>query len=322
MQKLGRKLLITIILAVVIYLLLGIYSNSNEQRESFADFEWQFLPIILLLAFFNYITRFSRWVFYCRKLCFSVEKGQNITIFGTGLLMTLTPGKSGELVKSYLLKESYSIPISCSAPIVLAERITDFIAVLLLSGVGFFVYSFSKAQLLSYGLYIVGAFVFLILVTVILIFTIKKNKIKVPFFASILDWIHHFLTTTRSLLEFRQMIIALGLSIPAWFGECLGFYYTLNSFNVELPLTTSVFIYAFATIVGAVTFLPGGLGGTEASMTGLIVSFGISRGKAVASTIVIRACTLWFAALVGVVCFVAYNVLKPKQRKSAHEVSV
>ena len=45
--------------------------------------------------------------------------------------------------------------------------------------------------------------------------------------------------------------------------------------------------------------LPGGLGTTEASMTGLLVFHDIPLSAAATATILIRACTLWFAVLVG-----------------------
>ena len=45
--------------------------------------------------------------------------------------------------------------------------------------------------------------------------------------------------------------------------------------------------------------MPGGLGPTEASMSGLLVLGGMGLPDAVGSTFVIRVCTLWFAVAVG-----------------------
>ena len=62
------------------------------------------------------------------------------------------------------------------------------------------------------------------------------------------------------------------------------------------------FIYAAMTVAGALSFLPGGLGVTEAGMLALLTTFGtgIARGTAAAATFVTRACTLWFAVGIGV----------------------
>ena len=46
--------------------------------------------------------------------------------------------------------------------------------------------------------------------------------------------------------------------------------------------------------------LPGGLGATEASLTGLLLLLKIPKDISVASTIIIRVATLWFAVILGV----------------------
>ena len=47
--------------------------------------------------------------------------------------------------------------------------------------------------------------------------------------------------------------------------------------------------------------LPGGLGITEGSMTGLLMKTAMPRFHAVASTLLFRLCTLWFGVMVGAV---------------------
>jgi len=47
--------------------------------------------------------------------------------------------------------------------------------------------------------------------------------------------------------------------------------------------------------------LPGGIGGTEASMIGILKFMGISYADGLPAVILIRLCTLWLAVLVGVV---------------------
>ena len=49
--------------------------------------------------------------------------------------------------------------------------------------------------------------------------------------------------------------------------------------------------------------LPGGIGLTEVSLTGLLLSLTActDKGEAAAATIIVRLCTLWFAVLVGII---------------------
>ncbi|SVB82011.1 uncharacterized protein METZ01_LOCUS234865, partial [marine metagenome] len=67
------------------------------------------------------------------------------------------------------------------------------------------------------------------------------------------------------------------------------------------PITQALPIYAAATLVGAVSALPGGLVGTEGSMIALLQQSGVSRSVASSGTLLVRLVTLWFAVAVGLV---------------------
>jgi uncharacterized protein (TIRG00374 family) len=47
--------------------------------------------------------------------------------------------------------------------------------------------------------------------------------------------------------------------------------------------------------------LPGGIGGTEAGMIGLLAFLGVSYENALPAVILVRLCTLWLAIFVGAV---------------------
>ena len=51
--------------------------------------------------------------------------------------------------------------------------------------------------------------------------------------------------------------------------------------------------------MGAFTFLPGGIGLTEASMTGILVATGMDASSASAATLITRVATLWWGVAVG-----------------------
>jgi uncharacterized protein (TIRG00374 family) len=68
-----------------------------------------------------------------------------------------------------------------------------------------------------------------------------------------------------------------------------------------LPLATAVFIYAFAMLIGGISFLPGGLGSSEAVMIGLLVMNGFPEAAAVTATLICRLATLWFAVGLGAI---------------------
>jgi uncharacterized protein (TIRG00374 family) len=74
-------------------------------------------------------------------------------------------------------------------------------------------------------------------------------------------------------------------------------------------LLVATFIFAASTLFGLVSFLPGGLGVSEASSTALLVLLArpLAQGTAAAATIVIRFCTLWFGVSLGVLALLLFE---------------
>ena len=65
-----------------------------------------------------------------------LTRGRSLVIYLAGLSMSITPGKVGEVLRSTLLKASDDVPFTRTAPIVVADRLTDLGALVVLSLVG------------------------------------------------------------------------------------------------------------------------------------------------------------------------------------------
>jgi uncharacterized protein (TIRG00374 family) len=172
------------------------------------------------------------------------------------------------------------------------------------------------------GLIITIGVVFVLLVLAI---SSKKVSYKVigfferfGFFSKISHRVHTAYDSIYQMVRFRGLMVTLFYSIVAWFFECTGFFIVVNSFGVEnlmhIDIFVSTFIYGFATIAGAVTMLPGGLGATDASIAFLLVSMkNVSQNIAVAATLLIRVATLWFAVVVGIISTLYYQKITHKK---------
>jgi uncharacterized protein (TIRG00374 family) len=289
----------------------------SELLIAFGQYNWIMFPVVLMLSFCNYLTRFFKWEYYLKVLKIEIDRKMSFLIFLSSFIMSVTPGKIGEVFKSYLLKEYNGTSISRSAPIVFAERITDFISLVLLSLIGALMYGFGTTLIIGIGLFFI--FVVIIISSKRLSYSIIGFFEKFQFFARFSHKIHTAYDSIYQMVQFKQLIVTVFLSILAWFFECMGFYLVLNGFGIEnltnVTIFVATFIYGFATIAGAVTMLPGGLGTTDASITGLLVLLQIPKNFAVASTLLIRAATLWFAVIVGIAAVIFY------QRVSHRKVS-
>jgi uncharacterized protein (TIRG00374 family) len=106
----------------------------------------------------------------------------------------------------------------------------------------------------------------------------------------------------RVLLETRLLLGMTVLSAFSWFFECLAAYVCVRGLRLDLSLVDTVVVFSLGSLAGALSFLPGGLGVAEGSMTGLIQVLGeVPKAAAVAATVLIRLATLWFAVALGLV---------------------
>ena len=305
LNKIKNKILISLAIAGVVYLGFTIYANFDNVISAFSFFNWMWLPVLLLLSFANYFVRFLKWDYYLSITKVKVGKIDSFSIFMSGLIMSITPGKMGELLKSYLVKQIKNIPISKTAPIIFAERITDSTSLMFISIIG--AYSF------SYG---TGIIIIITVLLAILLVIISNKRIALPmlklleknsFLNKHLEKIHNAYESSYQLLRPMPLFYMTLVSLISWSFECLSYYLILIIFKMDVSLMWSSFSYAFATMVGAISMLPGGLGVTEGSLTFLGISKGFPKEVAVASTFIIRVVTLWFAVLVGIVSVSFYQ---------------
>jgi uncharacterized protein (TIRG00374 family) len=116
------------------------------------------------------------------------------------------------------------------------------------------------------------------------------------------------LTLARACLTPRRLLLGFLLGAAAWGAEAFGFGWLLRSLGHPLDLPVAVSIYALSMLAGALSFMPGGLGGSEAAMVLLLKMLGVPLSAAVAATLLIRLATLWFAVLLGIIALLTRSL--------------
>jgi glycosyltransferase 2 family protein len=285
-----------------------IWGDVGSVSQELARFHWWVFPLALALAFTNYLIRFLKWQYYLSLLRIRIPWGESFLVFLSSLMLTVTPGKLGEVLKSYLLKRSRSIAMSITAPIVVAERLTDLLALIGLTLIGLSTYRFGlEATLASLGL-VLACLLSLSMPSVAFKFLDFLGRI--PLIRRFTPKLRIAYQSMRTMVTPRPLFFCTFLSMGAWWLECLAFYLVISGFEASSPsLLAATFLYAFTTILGALSFIPGGLGVTEGSMSVGLVQMGMlaTSSHAVAATVIIRFATLWFAVALGVIAFTFYR---------------
>ncbi len=315
LQKHGRKIFLSIILAVVVYAALLLISDAEKLVAAVKNFRWELLPAIVGLTLFNYALRFVKWHWYLGVVGVkNLRWLDSLLIFLAGFSMTLTPGKAGEFLKAFLVKQRADAPVATTSPIILAERLTDGLALLILASFGLLIFDSPQVRLVLIGVVLGAALIVALVQRRGLGERVMTGLERAPLLAARMHHIRAFYASAYQLLQFKALALAIGLGIVSWAGECFALALIVVGLGIPFSWTLvalSAFAMGFATLAGSLLLVPGGLGVAEASIDGLLLAFGrapwlpegtITQPMAAAATLMIRFATLWFGWLLGLVC--------------------
>lgn len=322
---LTRKIILSLVGALILYVALALWSDWGKLSAALMDFPWSWMPAVIGLTLVNYVGRLVKWQWYLKLLGVPIAHGDSRRIFGVGMLMVMTPGKAGEFLKSYMVKNVTGTPMSVTAPAVLAERLTDGLAMLVLASIGLFAYPFVTARWAA-TIVFVGAVVGITIIQIRpLALPLLDFGRRLPVAKRFTQQLFAFYESSYLIFRPRNLLIALSIGIVSWAAEGVAYYLVLVGFGAPAgaeSLLLAIFIFCISTVIGALFAMPGGLGGVEGSMVFLSTSLlGLGLAPATAAALLTRFCTLWMGVGIGVVSFALWSHLlagaEQIQRQSA-----
>ena len=308
--NLYRHVLLPSLVGSTIFAILVVIAGARSFSEHITDFPVSLVPAILALSLGNYVLRALRWVIYLRVLEPHVRIPVLVRVFVAGLSMSASPGKIGEFLKAVWLNGLSGVPVPRTAAAVLWERFVDLGAVILLA-LGAVTMAVWAPPLLG-GMVGLGALVLFLALVVPAVRRRVTGLLRHPRLSRMAVGYDAF----GALASPRVLALAVPLSVAAWFLEGLSLWLILDALGVDLPIYQAVALYALATLAGAISLLPGGLGSTEAVMVGLLVAASASGSVATTATVLVRAATLWFAIALGLMLLpLVFRDLRSAQRR-------
>ncbi len=310
-SKWEKGLIWSVISAVILYLAIVFYSGADQFLTALNSLPLWLIPALLLVIFFGYILRFIRWQWYLKTMGYSVPIKSSFQIFLASFALTASPGKAGESIKSLFLKRRHNIPISPTLAGLFCERFTDALSVVFL--IFFSLFSLLKDQqipLIIFMLFQLG--IILILQNPKLL----KSKIFEPLkhinkVKKLVIKIEELIDNASILLKPKVLLGSTFLAVIAWGLEGFALYEIFHYLGVtKITLYQAILTHTASGLIGALSMLPGGLGGTELLTIGLSQKFGATVSIATTATILIRLLTLWFAVFLGIICLIQLQSIK------------
>ena len=292
---------------------MGIYADFGKLSLTISSFRWQYAILMIVLTTIGYFIRYIKWNFFLKTAGVHLDQKENLFVFFSGLSMIVTPGKLGEIWKSWLIRDITGDELSKTLPVVIMDRVTDVISLVFLSFMGIFYYREGISVLIILSISCMGFYI-------VIRSEIISEKIKVLLekrlskYANDMQLMHE----TMNKITTPKVFVSLSLlNALAWFFECLGLYYVVIGFGQSIGILLSTFIFSFSSLVGGVSMVPGGIGVAEVGISSLLFMNGISPALSVGIALILRLGSFWYGAILG---FTVYALFKKRIIKNKTEL--
>lgn len=287
-----RSISLAIVITMVLYIGMATLADWEAFGAVVAALPGLLWVQVVMLSLLSYVFRFARWQHFIVALGYKVPIFHNLEIYLAAFALTLTPAKAGETIRSvYLHPYGVSYPQSIGAFV--SERLLDLVAVAALASMA--VLRFPEQRMWMFAAIGSISIVILLLRSRLLRFIAKRFAR-----AAVVGHAANLVATVSFLFSWKLVVVAAPLSLMAWLAQGASLYLIVHALGYELAASSVVAIYCLGILAGAASFIPGGLGATEAAIVLLLSGAGLTFTDAITASMLSRGLTLWLAIGIGI----------------------
>lgn len=286
------------LISIFIILIILYYSNTEKMIQVLLNIDIIIIAIIFIVALSTSLLKAFRWHFLLKNSGIEVDfKISCYSFFAGALISIFTPGRLGEPIRAYFLKKLSNNKMSTTLSLIIIERFSDLLLLVILSIFGILLLVTKLTQEM-YFFIIIAIFSSLAIIFIILLLfnknfgsflintTLKKieivTKLDIELFYNTIDSLKH-----------NQVIVKLFLlTFLVWIFEAITLYFGLYAIGFKLSLWICLTIVSISILVGLVSFLPGGIGSSEAVLVILLSTFFINI-SAISSSVFLYRITMY-----------------------------
>lgn len=317
-KKLKNFLSITIPILLGVALIFYTYNSFSTEQISkmkgyFLKANYKFVMISGVLAFTGYILRAYRWKYTLEYIGYKSNFKLNLAAVSIGYFVNLTIPRSGEISRAALLTKYQGIPFDKSFGTIIAERIVDFMILMLFILVAIILeFSTLKNFLLKYIpfetvilLLIIGFVLFLL--ALYFMFYSKWN-----FILKIKQKISGLTEGILSVFKMPNKWQFLFYTLLIWLTYILMFYFIIFALEATQNISLGAVIVAF--VIGSLTiaFTNGGFGFFPVLIAEILVLYNIPEEAGNAFGWIVWISQLIITVLLGGIAFLVLPTFQKK----------
>ena len=297
-NMLKTALVISITIAIFYLIFTKIDFRSVVDVLSHANLVY--LLLALLLTILIPVISAKRWKIILESMKYDISFVDCFCmIMGTLPLTSITPSKSGDVIKAYYLKDR--VPITKTIGSVLTERVLDIFALIMFCLIGLAFYQQSRMIIITIT----------ILFCIIGFFFISHKEIKFPIKKSWNDKLQNILLATKTLTKSKKsFLIVLMYTFTLWFLAVIQTIIFFLALGVNVPLSFTMANIPIAIFIGQIPVTLGGMGTRDAAIIFLFSGYATSS-ELLGVGILFSAFRYWLLSLIGI----------PFMRKMMNKVS-
>jgi uncharacterized membrane protein YbhN (UPF0104 family) len=290
-------------IAWVLFLLAGAALWGGERLvERLGEAGWRVAAVTLAVFAASHLLRFVRWhAFLLIEGC-RVPRRRSLSIFLAGLALLPTPAKAGVAVRSYLLLRE-GVPANVSLAAYFAERLTDFLGLLVLATLVVDLGAPGTRLLAAAAVGVAG---------IAVVLAAPRACRALPGLPGVPDrlrrtigWLSLFFEHAADMLAGWRLplFVAVGMLANAAIGLLL--WHVVWPSAAEPTLAGSIGTIAVSHLSGSLSLLPGGMGGFELVLLGQLGHAGVDAATAVMALASVRFASLWGSVAIGMPLLIA-----------------
>lgn len=330
MQRYWKRLFAGFTLALGLYILYLIVVESQAQLAgegmgaALSHFDGRMIPLLIGSQLLVVLCRFIEWQYYMGIVGAAerMSTKDSAIIFITCFMMVMSPGKAGELLKAVFVQSRTGVSAARVAPAVLAERVIDGLAAMLLMTVALLFagdslrlatvdgidYNLIARGIIFSSMFAITAGLIVIQIRALAEFFLRVLE-RLPLISRLAPIARTFYESSREVFQPRHILRVIWPGVGVFLASTLCFVLVLAGFGI--PITREVFLQAafmvgVTSAVGALSFVPNGAGVTEATNTALILALlspqypFMTAPLAAAASLIQGFFHKWFRVLLGI----------------------
>ncbi|MCC6722077.1 MAG: flippase-like domain-containing protein [Bacteroidia bacterium] len=272
------------------------------------------VSLIFILFFINWGIETTKWKYLIRKIESISFKNAFLAVMGGVAISTFTLNRTGEFAgRMMFLKDKLNIGI---AALTVFGSISQLFFTILFGSlsIALVIKEYNFSELLKLNINYLTISVLIVAIILICYLVINRNKQSIKSVFKINNIITNIFKAL-SMLSFKDITLAFGMSFLRYIVFILQFYFILKLFGISLSFIQIITILPTIFIVQTIipTFFITEIGVRISAALLILENLGFNETKIIASTTLLWLINIAFAALTGAIAILLLKYKKAKE---------